>query len=117
MGVLDQERRRYPRKKEAVQAWLSLRCATDALSTLTLDLGAEGAQFSTLQPIAEADPVLIQMQLGFSLVECKGRVCWAKRMANGLCHFGVRFLDLSPEDTDQVNQFLDRPSPVLSMAV
>jgi hypothetical protein len=81
-------------------------------------MSQEGARFSALEAVAVGTSLLVDLQLqpNGCVIECKGRVCWTQLKENGLHHFGVRFIDLSEEETDQLARFLEetRPEPALA---
>jgi hypothetical protein len=59
-------------------------------------------------PVEAGRSVLAYVQLrpGGLYLECKAAVCWSQRMADGLHHFGVRFLDLCELEREQLAGFL-----------
>ncbi|MBN2312135.1 MAG: PilZ domain-containing protein [Candidatus Hydrogenedentes bacterium] len=113
-----QEQRRQKRYTRPVCAWLMFRHEPSAIGTVSVDVSLEGGRFCALEPVAAGTPVLVYLQLrpGTFSVECKGRVCWSRQMADGLEHFGVRFLDLSEPETEELAAFLapGRTIPVMA---
>jgi len=89
-----------------VCAWISFQKDSAAYGTLTLDLGQEGARFSTLRKVDRESKILISMQLRSATIECKGKVCWTEAAPNGLLSFGVRFLDLSEGERALLEKFM-----------
>ncbi len=114
MDSIGSDKRRYPRIEDAVCAWLLFRQDRAAYGTLTMDLGLEGARFSTLRKVNTGENVLISLQLPAASIECKGRVCWTQLTPNGLFCFGVRFLDLREAERDHLGRYLYRVSHVAS---
>jgi uncharacterized cupin superfamily protein len=51
-----------------------------------------------------------------TMIECKGKVCWTALSANGLHHFGVRFVDLSPGERSIIADFTSK-GLALSVAI
>jgi hypothetical protein len=94
------EKRRFARTDETVCAWLSFRHEQAAYGTLTMDLGLEGARFSTLHNVNVGEQLLVCLQLPWQNIECKGRICWSAAGPSGLPCFGVRFLDLRETERD-----------------
>lgn len=105
---IETERRRYERVEEPVCTWLSFRTDSAAYGTLTVDVGMEGARFETHHCVAVGEHTLINLQLPSSSIECKGRVCWARRGEDGLFSFGVRFLDLREVERDWLGRHLSQ---------
>jgi hypothetical protein len=103
---LEFERRRFPRIADPVCAWISFQKDSAAYGTLTLDLGQEGARFSTLRKVDRGSKILLSMQLRSATIECKGKVCWTEPAPNGLLSFGVRFLDLSEGERALLEKFM-----------
>lgn len=110
MSCVATEKRRFARVEDPVCTWLSFRKDNAAYGTLTLDLGAEGARFSTLRNVQIGEHVLVTLQLPASSIECKGRVCWSKQTPEGLFSFGVRFLDLREGERDALGRHVDKTS-------
>jgi hypothetical protein len=110
------EKRRYPRIWDPVCAWISFQKDSAAYGTLTLDLGPEGARFSTLREVEAGAKLLIAIQLHSSTIECKGKVCWTDSAPDGLVCFGVRFLDLSETERALLEEFVLRHT-ALSVAL
>jgi hypothetical protein len=104
------ERRRHARVEQHLCAWISFQASETAHGTLTVDLGAQGAQFSTLRSVEVSEPVLVCLQFPSGSIECKGRVCWTNWGSNGLNYFGVRFLDLSESERDRLEHYVDHRS-------
>jgi len=100
------EKRRYSRIDEAVCAWVTFRRDSAAYGTLTVDLGLEGARFSTLRDVQVGEHVLVFLQLPAMSIECKGKVCWTDRTPDGLQCFGVRFLDLREAEREHLGRYL-----------
>jgi len=101
----------------AACAWLRFREETSDRSTVTVDLAEEGARFSSLSPVRVGAPLLLHIQCDTSgaALECKGKVIWSRLNANGLYHFGVRFVDLCAEERQRLSRAVCRDSQ--SMAV
>ena len=82
------------------------------------DLSRSGVRFTWLRPMVPDTPVLIRLQLGENgpSIECKGRVCWCQSLQNGLHHLGVRFLDMSEDEHDHLEEFINvtKARPVLA---
>jgi Tfp pilus assembly protein PilZ len=102
------EKRRFSRVEESVCAWVTFRKDSAAYGTLTMDLGMEGAKFSTLKNVNIGEQVLVFLQLPNMSIECKGKVCWTESSCTGLSSFGVRFLDLRDTERDCLNRFLSQ---------
>lgn len=112
------EQRRHARRKAGVCAWLQFSGDDATRGMVSVDLGLEGAQFSSLRPVGTGERVLVRLQLGPShpTVECKGVVRWAAPMPNRLNHFGVRFVDLRDDERAAIESFLKRPSAKPALA-
>jgi hypothetical protein len=108
MGRAIDEKRRYARHGESVCAWLTFHYDALQCGTLTEDLSSEGACFSTLRPIHAGEQVLLNLQVDPTGIECKGKVCWALTMPNGLNRFGVRFVDIGDDEREQLSHYLVR---------
>ena len=100
------ERRRHPRARETVCTWLSFKNTKVAYGTLTSDISPDGAQFVAGETMQVGEKVLLNLQLPAEAIECKGKICWNSRRADGSCAFGVRFLDLLPAERSQLGLFL-----------
>lgn len=114
-----EERRRHPRFSAGACAWLEF-AGEDTLGTVSVDMSLEGAQFAGIREVQPGQRVLacLQTRPGAQPIECKARVCWSRHMADGLCHFGVRFMDLNHDDHENVEAFLaERSSVAALMAV
>ena len=104
-------RRRHPRRARTTSGWLLLRGDTSARGVTCVDLGRQGAQFRTLKPIDAGEQVLVGLQLDSgTAVECKGKVCWSRRLSNGVFNSGVRFVDLVDDEDAAIERFLDSPN-------
>jgi len=108
MDSSSKDNRRFSRVEESVCAWVTFRKDSAAYGTLTMDLGTEGARFSTLKNVAIGDQVLVFLQLPNMSIECKGKVCWAEPAKDGLKDFGVRFLDLRDAEREYLNRYLSQ---------
>jgi len=82
------------------------------------DLSLSGVRFTWLRPHVPGTPLLIRLQLGETgpAIECKGRVCWSVPLRNGLHYFGVRFLDMTEDEIEHLENFLNvtKARPVLA---
>ena len=103
-----QDKRRYERRRARVAARLMFHGPDRRKTVTTLDLSAQGARFSNHESVRTDKPVIVQLRLDPHGVpiECKGRVCWSKKMPDSRCHFGVRFVDLNEEEQWRVSEFL-----------
>ncbi|MDZ4857679.1 MAG: PilZ domain-containing protein [Candidatus Hydrogenedentes bacterium] len=92
--------RRHERFAVPVAAWIEFYGDAVTRGTVSRDVSAEGARFSSVRPAAAGEPVIVRMQLGRGAqsIECKGRVVWTKQMPNRLHDFGVRFIDLTEDE-------------------
>lgn len=102
------EKRRFHRHTESVCAWLTFHYDTLQCGTLTEDISAEGACFSTLRTVNAGEHVLLHLQVDPGGIECKGKVCWIQPMSNGLNRFGIRFIDLLDDEREQLSRYLQR---------
>lgn len=102
------DKRRFNRVEESVCAWVTFRKDSAAYGTLTMDLGLEGARFSTLKNVHIGDQLLVFLQLPNMSIECKGKVCWTEPGVDGLSSFGVRFLDLRDAEREYLSRFLSQ---------
>jgi len=102
------ERRREPRVNVAIGARVRFGRRDAEQSAVTVDLSPEGARLRSVRPVAHGQGVMLELQLDpFSAaIECKARVTWAARVSNGLCSFGVRFLDLRYEEAEILQDFV-----------
>jgi len=73
-----------------------------------VDVGTEGARFTTHRQVVAGEHVLVNLQLPSSSIECKGRVCWCAREEDGLSSFGVRFVDLREAERDRLGRHLNQ---------
>ena len=110
MSNLARERRRHERIEEAVCAWLSFRRDGAAYGALTMDIGQEGAQFSTTRNVDVGEHVMVHLQLPSTSVECRGQICWVAPSPRGQMNFGVRFVDLQEIERDRLGRFINRAS-------
>jgi len=108
MDSVGEEKRRFFRVEEAVCAWLQFRKDGAAYGTLTVDLGIEGARFSTPKGVAVGDMLLISLQLPKCSIECKGKICWSRVDENGMLSFGVRFLDLRETEREHLTHYVNQ---------
>jgi len=106
MDNLGKEKRRFVRIEEGVCAWLQFRQEGAAYGTLTVDLGSEGARFSTLRQVNVGEMLLVCLQLPTASLECKGRICWVSPEVGGQLHFGVRFLDLREVEQEHITRHI-----------
>lgn len=106
MSGVGEERRRHERVDSAVCTWLSFPRERAAYSTLTMDLSAGGARFSTEKSVAVGEPLFIQMQLPSNNIECKACVCWCTAGEDDNYIFGVQFLDLAAKDREPLERFI-----------
>ncbi len=92
--------RRHERYQVPIAAWIEFHGDAETRGTVSRDVSAEGARFSSVRPMLAGEPVIVRMQLGrgAQIVECKGRVVWTKQMPNRLHDFGVRFVDLDEDE-------------------
>jgi len=102
------ERRREPRVNVALGARVRFSSHDVEQSAVTVDLSPEGARLRSVRPVAHGQGVMLELQLDpFSAaIECKARVTWAARVSNGLCSFGVRFLDLRYEEAETLQDLV-----------
>ncbi len=108
MARATDERRRFERHGESVCAWLTYHYDALQCGTLTEDLSADGACFSTLRRVNTGEQLLLHLQVDPMGIECKGKVCWSLSMPNGLNRFGVRFVDIRDDERDQLSCYLVR---------
>ena len=106
MELHTEEKRRFCRIEETICAWVTFRKDSAAYGTLTMDLGMEGARFSTLKDVCAGDHVLVFLQLPNMSIECKGKVCWTETRGDGMSDFGVRFLDLRDVEREYLGRYL-----------
>lgn len=114
----DWDKRRHVRRPLSLCAWLEFGHTTGRHGMRTHDVSLEGARFASARPIKSGAKALLHMQLGSRAraIECKARVCWTRVMEDGLCHFGVRFVDLEHEEELDLTQFLDSSLPPLTLS-
>ena len=105
---MESERRQCKRIEGAVCAWLSFKKDGAAYGTLTVDLGANGAQFSSLRQVALSEKVSLNLQLPSFSIACEGNVCWVNPMPNGLVNFGINFTELSSTDRSNLEQYIEK---------
>ena len=108
MGIRKGDRRRHARVRAHVCSWLQFQDDPVPWGMVCLDLSEEGAQFSAVRPMAFGASVLIHLQLEpfAGTLECKAKVCWTTLMSNGLYHFGIRFMDLSQGERDDLSRLV-----------
>lgn len=118
MNTMEQERRRDGREPVTVCAWLEFGREEAIQGTVSLDLSNGGARFASVALARIGQPVLVRLQLEPCLeaIECKGRVCWSRIMADGQNHFGVRFVDLHHEEQERLACFLAARSQSIALA-
>lgn len=75
----------------------------------TVDLAPEGARFTCDRLVDLRSLVLLRLQLEnpSTTIECKGRVCWSRRTSNGESQFGMRFLDLTDDERELLDRYLN----------
>jgi len=108
METVHTDNRRFPRIDDSVCAWLSFKKDNAAYGTTTVDLGAEGARFSTLKNVRVGEHVIVCLQLPWMSIQCKGKICWTGSERGGLSSFGVRFLDLEEHERDYLGRYVDQ---------
>ena len=108
MVLLTDNKRRHRRFAVPACTWLQFRNERAACATVSIDLSEEGARYCAIGPVEPGRPVLAHVQLrpGGLYLECKAAVCWSEKMDDGLHHFGLRFLDLSELEREQLAEFL-----------
>jgi hypothetical protein len=101
-------KRRHLRKRVQMSTWMAFSVDEVPRINSTVDVAPEGAQFSDISPVAVRSVVLLRIHLGdkTSPLECKGRVCWTRQVSDDTWRFGVRFLDLSDEEHNLIEQRL-----------
>jgi len=101
-------KRRCLREDVQIPTWISFHGVDDPQFTHTIDLAPEGALFSSVKPVEPLSLVLLRLELidRDVTVECKGRVCWSQTTYHGMCHYGVRFLDLADDERDMLEMYL-----------
>jgi Tfp pilus assembly protein PilZ len=107
------DKRRHPRRAMTVCSWLEFRGDTSARGMRSIDFSHEGARFASIKPVVTGERVMLRLELftGAPAIECKGRVCWVRPMESRLRHFGVRFVDLDPEEQELIEQALTPETP------
>ena len=99
-------KRRYQRKPLRLWTWLAYSVTDEPRVVQTVDVAPEGVQFVDTSPLELRSVVLIRIWLNgeTSPLECKGRVCWSRQETDASWRFGVRFLDLSADEHDLIEQ-------------
>ena len=102
------ERRRHIRHLTETGAWLCQPRERRPVPMRSADLSASGVRLLWLRPLVPGTPLLVRLQLGETgpVIECKGRVCWSAPLENGLHQFGVRFLDVTDDELERLEEFL-----------
>jgi c-di-GMP-binding flagellar brake protein YcgR len=102
------ERRRHIRHRIETAVWLYEPRENRPSPMRSADLSLSGIRLTWLRPLVSGTPLLVRLQLGESglAIECKGRVRWCAPLTNGLYHFGVRFLDMTEDERDQLEGFI-----------
>ena len=113
---IGRERRQYERVGAAVCAWVTFRNDRAAYSTLTVDLGSGGAQFTTLREVGMDEKVRIHIELPTETLECGGEICWRDLMPNGTYAFGVRFVGLDDHKRSRLERFLTQTTFITTEA-
>ena len=108
MENMEGEKRRFVRVEEPVCAWLQFRRDGAAYGTLTIDVGLEGARFTSLRQVRIGDHLMVSLQLPSMTIECKGKVCWSSLDDLDTLCFGVRFLDLREAEREHLNRYLSK---------
>ncbi|MFO7973899.1 MAG: PilZ domain-containing protein [Candidatus Hydrogenedentota bacterium] len=112
------ERRRHIRHAIEIATWLYEPRERRPLLMRSADLSLSGVRLTWLRPLLAGTPLLVCLQLGENgpAIECKGHVCWCALLKNGLHHFGVRFLDITEDESQQLEEFLrvSKARPVLA---
>ena len=108
LGDQPVERRRHPRKPVGACAWLEFDGENAVRGMVSSDLSLEGARFTNVRQVIPGASTLVSVQLEPQArpIECKARVCWTRRTADGLFEFAVRFLDLHAEEQESLARFL-----------
>lgn len=117
MSGFTPDQRRHGRPKLSISAWLRFKDELAQWGTVTVDIGKEGARFSTLKHVSMGEHVLLTVQLEPTTqsIECKGQVCWSRCSQDGRCEFGVRFIDLNEEERESLERFLSSGGAVVSL--
>ncbi len=102
------ERRQHDRGGTSVCAWLTFQNDKRVYSSIPVDLSEHGAQFSTEKGVGEGETVQVNMQLDSTMVECVGNVMWALSPSEGFHKFEVSFVNLPPEQRDNIKNFVAR---------
>ena len=115
---LAMERRRHTRHFVETGAWLCPPHERQPVPVRSADLSVSGVRLHCMKPIAPGTPLLIRLQLSATgpALECKGRVCWCAPLSNDAYQFGVRFLDVTDDEFEEVEGHLrsTRARPVLA---
>ena len=101
-----EEKRRHPRGEGDVCAWLSFPDDTAIYASLTMDLGLNGARFSTHRQVRKGDAVRLHLELPVGVVQCAGTVCWCRVKSDGQHTFGVQFTELREADRSNLRLHL-----------
>lgn len=112
------ERRRHIRHGIEISAWLYEPREGHPSPMRSGDLSLLGVRLTWLRPLPAGTSLLVRLQLGENgtAIECKGRVCWCAPLKNGLYHFGVRFLDMTEDEREEMEEFIriTKARPVLA---
>ena len=110
MDFLGEERGQYVRVGASVCAWLTFWGDRAAYSTLTVDLGPEGARFNTLRKVNVGERLHVQIELPQASIECKAEVASCDADTTQAGTFDVHFLDLASMHQDALNRFVKEHS-------
>lgn len=101
-------KRRFQRHPASLKAALCFHSWDVPTRVETVDLGVEGIQCLSCEPIPDGTRVLVRLQLvpGETWLECKGKICWARLEEDSRTRFGIRFLDLIEDEREMLDLFL-----------
>lgn len=100
--------RRHQRYARTATARLDFHDGAGLHWATTMDVSREGAKFRADSPTPSDCLVVLFLALegGAFPLEAKGRVCWSEPLHGGGSCFGVRFLDLSEDESNLLEGFL-----------
>ncbi len=110
--MISTEKRQKVRRGLTIYANLLFDGGRELEGMQTMDISSTGARFRTMYSRSVGEAVMLRpcdTYNNFPL-ECKGRISWVNLTPDGYCHFGVRFVDLSCDEQEQLNAFLEEKS-------
>jgi diguanylate cyclase (GGDEF)-like protein len=79
----------------------------DGFQATIQNISREGIQIKTRTPLSVGEPLTIALALDNTIVRFGGIIVYVRSLSDGHCLAGLRFLEISDQDTRTINCFLD----------